>query len=135
MTLLEEWVDKAEGDYKSAVILNRTRKGTPYDSVCYHCQQSAEKYLKAYLILQGAIPRRTHDLEVLLFECANYDATVSRLLPYVRLLERMSQSQWEVRRWYIRILRGYGAVLLLLHLPFCIISAQCGREHPQVLVA
>lgn len=90
MTLLEEWIDKAEGDYKSAVILNRTRKETPYDSVCYHCQQSAEKYLKAYLIQQGAIPRRTHDLEVLLFECTSYDASMSSLLPIVRLLDPFS---------------------------------------------
>jgi HEPN domain-containing protein len=90
VTLHEEWVDKEEGDYKSAVIINRTRKETAYDAVCYHCQQCAEKYLKAYLIQQGTVPRRTHDLEVLLSECANYDANLSALLPLVRLLDPFS---------------------------------------------
>lgn len=32
---------------------------------CYHCQQSAEKYLKGYLVLYGKNPPRTHDLDEL----------------------------------------------------------------------
>lgn len=36
------------------------------DLVCFHCQQSAEKYLKAYLQELGATAPRTHDLDVLL---------------------------------------------------------------------
>ena len=49
MTVLDEWADKAEADYKAAVALNRRRKEPLPDIVCYHCQQSAEKYLKALL--------------------------------------------------------------------------------------
>lgn len=90
MTLLDEWVDKAEGDYKTAVIINRPRKEPQYDSVCYHCQQSAEKYLKAYLIRRGAVPRRTHDLEDLLTDCVVYDSTLSSLLSLVRFLDPFS---------------------------------------------
>ena len=56
MTLLDEWVEKAEGDYRAAVILNRIRKEPVPDGVCYHCQQSAEKYLKAFLIFCGVAP-------------------------------------------------------------------------------
>ena len=86
VTLLEEWVAKAEGDYKTAVILMRQRKEPQYDAVCYHCQQSTEKYLKAYLIKQGVVPQRTHDLRDLLRECINHDTGLSVLWPDVRFL-------------------------------------------------
>jgi len=39
--------------------------GCPYDTVCFHCQQACEKYLKALLTLSGIHAPRTHDLEVL----------------------------------------------------------------------
>jgi hypothetical protein len=86
VTLLDEWVAKAEGDYKTAVILNRPRKDPQFDSVCYHCQPSAEKYLKAYLIQHASVPRRTHDLEDLLTDRAALDPGLSSLLPLVRFL-------------------------------------------------
>lgn len=38
----------------------------PTDTVCFHSQQCAEKYLKAYLISLGVLFSRTHDLVVLL---------------------------------------------------------------------
>ncbi|MCZ6676164.1 MAG: HEPN domain-containing protein [Candidatus Poribacteria bacterium] len=62
MTLVDEWIEKAEADFKGAVALNRRRKDPLPDLVCYHCQQSAEKYLKAFLIAQGITPPRIHDL-------------------------------------------------------------------------
>jgi HEPN domain-containing protein len=60
-----EWVDKAEGDWNAAQQLNRVRKDPNYDGVCFHCQQSVEKYLKARLIEAGLSFARTHDLLVL----------------------------------------------------------------------
>jgi HEPN domain-containing protein len=54
VSLLAEWVEKAEGDYKSAVALQRRRTEPLLDTVCYHCQQCVEKYLKAYLMAQGS---------------------------------------------------------------------------------
>lgn len=57
-----EWVEKAEGDGNAARQLNRVRKDPNYDSVCFHCQQSIEKYLKARLEEAGIIFPRTHDL-------------------------------------------------------------------------
>ncbi len=86
MTLVDEWVEKAEVDYQAAAALNRRRKTPLPDAVCYHCQQCAEKYLKAYLIAQGIIPSRTHDLEQLLKTCAPHDATLATQLPLVRAL-------------------------------------------------
>ena len=56
-----EWVRKAEADEGMARAL--AAAGTPfYDGICYHCQQAAEKFLKAILQeLSLKIPR-THEL-------------------------------------------------------------------------
>lgn len=59
------WVRKAEADYRYAV--RPDPKGEQFhDLRCFHCQQSAEKYLKALLEeLQQPVPR-THILRDLL---------------------------------------------------------------------
>ncbi|MBI1762993.1 MAG: HEPN domain-containing protein [Acidobacteria bacterium] len=62
----QEWIEKAEGDFIAAVTLLRTRKQTNYDTVCYHTQQCAEKYLKARLEEAGQPIPRTHNLYALL---------------------------------------------------------------------
>jgi HEPN domain-containing protein len=86
VTLADEWVAKAEADYRAAVALNRRRKEPLPDIVCYHCQQSAEKYLKAYLIANGVSPPHIHDLIQLLNLCALHDATLATRLPLVQTL-------------------------------------------------
>lgn len=60
--LVREWVTKAEEDYASLEILARQQKRRVTDSVCFHAQQCAEKYLKALLTAHGIPPPRTHDL-------------------------------------------------------------------------
>jgi hypothetical protein len=35
----------------------------PSEIICYHCQQSAEKFLKAVLVMQGIRPPKTYDLD------------------------------------------------------------------------
>lgn len=55
-----EWVEKAEGDWNAARQLDRVRKDPNYDSVCFHCQQCAEKYLKARLVEAALSFARTH---------------------------------------------------------------------------
>ena len=60
-----EWVGKGEHDYLAAGELHGSRIRLP-DQVCFHCQQAAEKYLKALLEeLNQPVPK-THDLELLL---------------------------------------------------------------------
>ena len=61
-----DWIEKAEGDYLAAKALARRRKIPLHDQVCFHCQQSAEKFLKARLQEAGIPYPKTHDLEVLL---------------------------------------------------------------------
>jgi HEPN domain-containing protein len=62
--LTREWVRKAEGDYIQATQ-NYASDHPVYDGVCFHCQQCAEKYLKALLQELGLSIDRTHDLEAL----------------------------------------------------------------------
>jgi HEPN domain-containing protein len=64
--LVQEWIDKAEGDFATAGRDLRARKAPNYDSVCFHSQQCVEKYLKAYLQDAGIAFAKTHDLVVLL---------------------------------------------------------------------
>src|SRR3990170_2459076 len=60
-----EWVRKAESDHHLAV--RAAAASEPFhDQVCFLCQQSAEKYLKALLAELGLTLRRTHNLDDLL---------------------------------------------------------------------
>ena len=61
-----EWIKKAESDYMAAQALSRKRQISFHDEVCFHCQQSAEKYLKARLEEAGIVSPKTHDLRRLL---------------------------------------------------------------------
>ena len=61
-----EWVEKAEGDWDTALIAYRARKSPNYDAACFHAQQCAEKYLKARLNEDWITFRKTHDLQDLL---------------------------------------------------------------------
>lgn len=61
-----DWVKKAESDYLAAAALARRRKVPLHDQVCFHCQQSAEKYLKARLEEASIASAKTHDLGRLL---------------------------------------------------------------------
>lgn len=44
----------------------RARKNPNYDAVCFHAQQSAEKYLKTRLQEASIAFKKIHDLEILL---------------------------------------------------------------------
>ena len=60
-----EWVRKAEADFRGAGKLART-KPPVHDLVCFHCQQCAEKHLKALLEELGVPVSKTHNLDQLL---------------------------------------------------------------------
>ena len=63
--LTKEWVAKAEADFQVADTLRQAQPPV-HDARCFHCQQSAEKYLKALLEELGHTIPRTHNLEDLL---------------------------------------------------------------------
>ncbi|MFK4426162.1 HEPN domain-containing protein [Bacillus sp. RC51] len=48
--------------------------------ICYHCQQCAEKYLKGYLTFKGTHPPKTHNLMLLVKECAEFNMEFNDLI-------------------------------------------------------
>ena len=63
--LTAEWVKKAEADF--VIAQQSSRSEIPlHDGVCFHCQQCAEKYLKAVMEELGLTVPRTHNLVALL---------------------------------------------------------------------
>lgn len=61
-----EWVAKAEEDLTTAAHSLRLGRDCPTAVVCFHAQQCAEKYLKAYLVFEGVGFPKTHEIEDLL---------------------------------------------------------------------
>ena len=86
--IARQWVAKAQNDLLNADNNLRSAK-IPYDTVCFHCQQAAEKLLKAYLAGMGESPPITHDLMRLLErilpsnpEAEELRDSLALLLPY-----------------------------------------------------
>ena len=74
----QEWQRLAEMDLHSAEFLLNMHP-VPLEIICYHCQQSAEKYLKGYLVLNGKNPPKTHDLDELCKLCADMSDTFTEI--------------------------------------------------------
>jgi len=72
------WMVKAWRDLETA---RRSATGEPpfYDIAVYHCQQAAEKAVKAFLVQHGKPYEKTHDIEVLVDLAAELDARFSEL--------------------------------------------------------
>lgn len=58
-----EWILKAENDLKTASHVLSLGEDAPTDTICFHCQQAVEKYLKALLVTRGIWFPKTHDIE------------------------------------------------------------------------
>jgi HEPN domain-containing protein len=63
--VIEHWVRKAEHDLEAAARIMSIEEGCPFDTVCFHCQQAAEKFLKGLLTHLGFEAPKSHDLTVL----------------------------------------------------------------------
>jgi HEPN domain-containing protein len=59
----------------------RAASGEPpfYDIAVYHCQQAAEKAVKAYLVYHGKPYAKTHDIEVLVDLACEVDSGFAKL--------------------------------------------------------
>ena len=71
------WIQKAENDISSARYLAGNMHPAPAEIICFHCQQSAEKYLKAYLVYNDQEPPKIHDLIELAKLCGKYNEDFS----------------------------------------------------------
>ncbi len=86
--LVLEWVRKAEHDLTNAENTFLMDDDTcPFDTVCFHAQQCAEKYLKAFLTFRGIPSAKSHDLNLLLRKLDDRElkeeiGDISGLIPY-----------------------------------------------------
>jgi len=89
--LVEEWLAKAEEDWRSAKVLlsDAAPLVTP---ALFHMQQSAEKMLKAFLIKNGIPFERRHDLSYLLHLAGEHT-----LQAHARLLNELNPFAVEIR--------------------------------------
>jgi len=85
-----EWIDKAEQDYQTAVVMARKRKSPVPDIVGFHSQQCVEKYLKAVLVLKKIDFPKTHDLIELLSILKEKEPLLDALTPALRILNPFS---------------------------------------------
>src|SRR5947209_6012154 len=86
--MTQSWVAKAEVDYAAAVDLLRRRKKPLPDAVCFHCQQCAEKYLKALLQEHSVAFAKIHDLAQLLALAAPLDPSLNAFAGSLSTLTR-----------------------------------------------
>jgi HEPN domain-containing protein len=69
---LAGWLDKAAMDITAARHLRQTTDARALaETICFHCQQAVEKYLKAFLVSKNIPFKKVHNLEVLLKMCAS----------------------------------------------------------------
>ena len=87
-TLLDEWLEKAEENFRVAVRENRYTKEPAHDTVCFNAQQCAEKHLKAFLVRHRIAISKTHDLDDLRQRCEQIDSTFTLVADSLRELYR-----------------------------------------------
>lgn len=89
MTARSEWVRawfaKADNDFLAAEVLLEANKGA-FDTICFHCQQCAEKYMKGYLAHYKREIPKTHHLEKLLLSCVGIDSSFTQLATICEIL-------------------------------------------------
>ncbi|MCL2121233.1 MAG: HEPN domain-containing protein [Clostridiales bacterium] len=72
-----EWRRYASMDIDAAQLLysqQQNPRQRPIEIILYHCQQGAEKALKAFMVQNGYFPPKIHDLNDLRLICIQWDA-------------------------------------------------------------
>jgi HEPN domain-containing protein len=65
ISVLREWLAKADNDLTTAAHTLTLGKDCPTDTVCFHAQQCVEKYIKALLVFRATPFPKTHDIHEL----------------------------------------------------------------------
>lgn len=81
----EKWFRKAENDLL-VIKNNMASSEIPVDACCFHAQQAAEKYVKAYLVSRQVNFPKIHDLQALLNLCIAINSAFNKIIePAIRL--------------------------------------------------
>jgi HEPN domain-containing protein len=91
--ILALWQIKAEHDLK--IACKEIKVANPLtDIICFHAQQTAEKYLKMYLVSKGTEPLKTHSIKDLLNKCQDYSKNFEILKKVVFLTEYAVEARY-----------------------------------------
>lgn len=83
--LTRSWLVKARRDLLSADEL--AGADSPLlDTAAYHCQQTAEKAIKGFLLFSDVRFEKTHDIEVLISQACEVDASFCACVEAARIL-------------------------------------------------
>lgn len=77
--VVREWLGMAEQDFGFARLNLEGSSNAFYPQICFHFQQSAEKYLKAFIISRGLPLKKTHDLSYLVDLCSEAEKSLIQL--------------------------------------------------------
>ena len=80
-----EWLQRAERDLAAGEALTISQPALP-EMVAYHAQQAGEKSLKAFLAVHDRAFPLTHNLNVLLTLCEEFDADLATLATAAQVL-------------------------------------------------
>lgn len=80
VNFIKQWLLKAKEDL---LVIDKLTEFeiVATSSVCFHCQQAVEKFLKAFLIANGVDIKKTHNIEFLLSECSDIDKDFAEIDP------------------------------------------------------
>lgn len=85
MKEFEKWFRKAENDLL-VIKNNMASDEIPLDACCFHAQQAAEKYMKAYLVSRQIYFPKIHDVQALLNLCISMNSSFNQIIePALRL--------------------------------------------------
>lgn len=73
--VVEGWFKKAENDLINADH-TMEMENPPCDTICFHAQQCAEKYLKGFLTFHAIEFPKTHSLEDLILLCKRVEPSI-----------------------------------------------------------
>ena len=95
ISYIKAWILKADNDLKNAeLVIAASESNLPYDTVCFHCQQTVEKYLKAFLIYSDIAFPLSHNLADLVELCIQVESSFS---DYQRRAETLTPYAVEIR--------------------------------------
>lgn len=121
--VVREWVVKAENDLLNATHTLKLGRRCPTDTVCFHAQQCAEKYLKAVLVHRGIEVPKTHDL-----------VTVAASLPNGRRLELSQDELPSLKRYATRTRYPGGEEIAVAEARHAVVMARRVRKAVRALL-
>lgn len=77
--IVDEWLNLAQDDFGFADANLNDKETEYFGLICFHFQQAAEKYLKAFIVANDLRFEKIHDLDTLREICLEKDLNFSKL--------------------------------------------------------